>query len=256
LNNLISVITINLNNLKGLQKTVESVLLQDYQNIEYLIIDGGSKDGSVEYLKSNEKRVDYWVSENDQGIYDAMNKGILKSTGDYILFLNSGDYFFTSDSLRILIEQSKNEDIIYGNMILETMDNREVKKYPSVLSIKYFQYDTIPHPCTLIRRELFFKYGFYSTKYKIISDWAFFIDTIIKHKVSYAHIDNDISVFNLYGISSQSSSYKVIRREMNLHFKENYFFYFWYAKLMWSLKYYPKRTVDIVMSSFKSQFST
>lgn len=247
----ISIVTINLNNLPGLIKTIQSVFSQDYQNIEYLIIDGGSTDGSVDYIKSNAKRIKYWVSEKDNGIYDGMNKGIRKSNGDYILFLNSGDYFFNSQSLKKLIEAAVDKDIVYGNMIIEKFDGRVVKTYPKVLSRQYFQTDTIPHPCSLIRRELFLKFGFYNTNYKIISDWAFFIDSIVKRKASYAYLDTAISVFNLDGISSQPSSYKVIRSEMNIHFKKNYFLYYVYDNIIWKIKYYPKRLLEKIRIGFK-----
>jgi glycosyltransferase involved in cell wall biosynthesis len=247
----ISVVTINLNNLSGLIKTFESVLIQEYNFIEYLIIDGGSTDGSVEFIKSNQVNIDYWESKKDKGIYDAMNKGIQKSNGDYILFLNSGDYFFNSLSLKKLIEAALDKDIVYGNMIIEKFDGREVKTYPKVLSLQYFQTDTIPHPCSLIRKELFLKYGFYNTNYKIISDWAFFVDSIVKRKASYAYLDTAISVFNLNGISSQPLSYKVIRSEMNIHFKKNYFLFYVYHNIIWSMNYYPKRLLEKIRIGFK-----
>ena len=88
-----SIITVNYNNLEGLKKTVESVKNQTYQKFEYIVIDGGSYDGSLEFIKDNESLLDYWVSEPDSGVYQAMNKGIEKATGEYLLFLNSGDHF-------------------------------------------------------------------------------------------------------------------------------------------------------------------
>jgi glycosyltransferase involved in cell wall biosynthesis len=240
----ISVITINLNNLSGLRRTVESVFLQDYPQIEYLIIDGGSKDGSVDYIKSNESKLTYWISEKDKGIYDAMNKGIIRAKGKYLLFLNSGDYFFSSKSLSSLIENNITKGIIYGNMGVEKEGKIEVKKYPRLLTIDYFKNGTIPHPSSLIKRSLFEKFGNYNTNYKIISDWAFFLDAIIKSNVSYLYVDTNVSIFNLNGVSSQPESYKIISEEMDLHFLNNYYYHYLIKKIKWASRYYPIRILQ------------
>lgn len=241
MNYLISVITINLNNLDGLQKTISSVLNQDYTNIEYLIIDGGSIDGSFEYIKSKENEFDYWISEKDNGIYDAMNKGIVQSKGDYLMFLNSGDYFYDSKSLSNLVGSEITEDIIYGKMGMYVNDSLIAKEYPSKLNLEYFQYDTIPHQSTLIKRNLFNKFGYYNTRFKIVSDWAFFVDSIVKGKAKYRYVDELVSIFDLNGISSQPSSSKIIRNEINQHLKQKYWFTYFYFKIRWAVNYYPKR---------------
>jgi glycosyltransferase involved in cell wall biosynthesis len=243
MNYLISVITINLNNLEGLKKTISSVLRQDYINIEYLVIDGGSIDGSVEYIQSNGNKFDYWISEKDDGIYDAMNKGIVRAKGEYLLFLNSGDYFYDSKCLSNLIGSEITEDIVYGKMGMYLNDSLITKEYPAKLNLEYFQYDTIPHQSTLIKRNLFKKFGYYNTRFKIVSDWAFFVDSIIKGKAKYRYVDELISVFDLNGISSQPSSSMIIRNEINQHLKEKYWGVLIYFKLRWAIKYYPKRVL-------------
>ena len=98
----LSIVTINYNNKKGLAKTIESVTNQEFKDFEWIIVDGGSTDESVALIQDNLNHIDYWVSEKDQGIYDAMNKGIKASTRDYILFLNSGDYFYTNEATKII----------------------------------------------------------------------------------------------------------------------------------------------------------
>ena len=111
----LSIITVNLDDSLGLSRTIESVKSQDFQDFEFIIIDGGSKDGTLEMIKENETLIDYWVSEEDSGIYNAMNKGIKKATGKYVLFLNSGDYLLSKDALNVnfnLITQ----DIVYGHL--------------------------------------------------------------------------------------------------------------------------------------------
>lgn len=241
MNCLISIITINLNNLSGLIKTVESVTLQDYPHVEYLIIDGGSSDGSVEFISSNNSKFDYWLSEKDEGIYDAMNKGIFHAKGEYLIFLNSGDTFASRTSLSKLIYDNIEYDIVYGNLALDKISTRELIKYPALLSLKYFRYATLPHQATLIRKKLFSNFGSYNTSYKIVSDWIFFCDVIIKHKVTYKYVDELISIFDINGISSQPSGGEVIRLEVAHYFKKEYWFSFYYFKLLWAIKYYPKR---------------
>src|SRR5690348_17657794 len=106
----LSIITINLNNVKGLQKTMESVFAQTFTDYEYIIIDGGSTDGSVSEIKKHQNKLVYWISENDKGIYNAMNKGIVKANGEYILFMNSGDYLYTDNTIKEVFQKSNNED--------------------------------------------------------------------------------------------------------------------------------------------------
>src|SRR5580698_3099287 len=110
---MISIITINFNNKIGLAETMESVLRQDKEYVEYIVIDGGSSDGSAEAIRTREKELAYWVSERDNGIYHAMNKGIARARGEYLLFLNSGDTFNGPNSLSRLLADNPTEDIIY-----------------------------------------------------------------------------------------------------------------------------------------------
>ena len=246
----ISIVTINLNNKIGLEKTVQSVLSQTYPLIEYIIIDGGSEDGSFEYLKSVKASIQYFISEKDNGIYDAMNKGIRKTTGDYLLFLNSGDYFHSPESLFNLIGDNPEASIIFGNMFLENDGRLTLKKYDKPLNLNYFSGDTLPHPSSLIKKDLFDCYGLYDTSYSIVSDWAFFVDTIVSKKISYQYVDTGVSIFNMNGVSSQPDSFKIIKKEMGLHFKKNYPIYFFLSRVQWSINYYPLRLVELIKASF------
>ena len=238
---MITVITINLNNRLGLQKTIDSVFGQNYPSIEYIVIDGGSVDGSFEYLQSIKSKLAYCISEKDKGIYDAMNKGIIRARGEYLLFLNSGDCFYDTTSLSCLVNNICNEGIVYGKMGMYVNGSLQTKAYPYKLSLAYFRYDTIPHQSAIIKKDLFDKFGYYKTHFKIVSDWAFFVDCIIKGKVKYKYVDQVISIFDLNGISSQPSSNQIIRKEINQHLKQKYWFSYQYFKLNWAIKYYPKR---------------
>lgn len=246
----ITIISVNLNNLSGLKKTVNSVISQDYMNFEYIIIDGGSNDGSAEYIQSISRKLKYYISEKDYGIYSAMNKGILKSNGDYLIFLNSGDYFYSPESLSILIGKDPTASIIFGNMLLEKDGRLTLRRYDNSLNLKYFSGDSLPHPSSLIKKNLFDCYGLYDTSYSIVSDWAFFLDTIVSRKISYKYIDTVVSVFNVNGVSSQPDSYKIIKKERSFHFKKNYPFYYFLSKMQWGVNYYPLRVIELIKASF------
>ena len=198
----ISIITVNYNNLEGLKKTVESVKNQTYQEFEYIVIDGNSKDGSAEYIQNNNTLFDYWLSEPDSGVYQAMNKGIEKATGDYLLFLNSGDHFYNAKVLEKNHQEIKHSDIIYFDLQVIEGDKKFIKTYPDRLSFSYFVEDTLPHPATFIKKEAFAKTNLYKEDFKIVSDWKFFIDAICKYNLSYERIAKPLATFYIGGLSS------------------------------------------------------
>ena len=218
----ISIITVNYNNLEGLKKTIESVKNQTYQAFEYLVIDGGSKDGSVDYLQNNNKLFDYWISEPDKGVYHAMNKGIEKASGDYLIFLNSGDHFFKKSVLRKNESFIENYDLIYFNQYVISKTKNFLKEYPDTLSFSHFLKDNLPHQATFIKRKLFTTVGLFREDFKIVSDWKFFIDAVCKHNVSYIHVNKTLTVFYRDGISSLKESIKVINDEKQVVLKSSY----------------------------------
>lgn len=199
---LISVVTINYNNAEGLRKTIQSVLNQDYPHLQYIVIDGNSTDGSLAAIKEAESKISFWVSEPDSGLYHAMNKGVEKVKGEYVLFLNSGDWFERKDSLSTLVSYCEGQDFVYGNQVIENEESSWVKYYPHQLSFSFFIRDALPHASTLIKAALFEKYGKYNENFYIVSDWEFFLLCICKHNCTYKHIEQPVSVFNIYGRSS------------------------------------------------------
>jgi glycosyltransferase involved in cell wall biosynthesis len=195
----ISIITINLNNAQGLQKTIQSVICQTFTNYEYIIIDGGSNDHSVEIIKNYQSKITFWISEPDKGIYNAMNKGILNSKGNYCLFLNSGDWLLNENAFENIMKLQLNEDIIYCDLA----DNNKGIVYPDLLSPYFFFKSSLGHPSALIKKKLFEKNGLYNEDYKIISDWEFFLKVILIEKCSYKHFPQKLTFFNDEGISSK-----------------------------------------------------
>lgn len=199
----LSVITINRNNAEGLRKTIESVVSQTFKDFQCIVIDGASTDGSIDVIKKFENAITYWISEPDTGIYNAMNKGIVKASGDYLLFLNSGDYLYNSDVLRKFIESDYDEDVIYGNIRCDFGNGLEVRSYYGEVTLRTFVEETINHSgCAFIKKELFDKYGLYDEKLKIVSDWKFFLVAIGLGTASVRHVDYVISVFDTNGISN------------------------------------------------------
>lgn len=197
----LSIITINRNNVRGLSHTIASVVAQTSQQFEYLIIDGNSTDGSKEEILRNEKHLAFWCSEPDKGIYHAMNKGIQRARGEYLLFLNSGDILLDKDTIVQVIPALDGTQLVYGNLVFKGKDTEITQPYPDVLGIDYLFYQSLGHPASFIQKELF-KNTPYSEDLKIVSDWEFFLKKIIIEKVSYRHIDQTISVFDMNGISS------------------------------------------------------
>ncbi len=195
----LSVVTINRNDVKGLEKTILSVIAQKSQDFEYIIIDGASTDGSkelIERLAIDEERLRYWCSEPDLGIYNAMNKGIKKAKGDYCLFLNSGDYLYSDKVIADFCENDFKEEIVSGRIFEDDFIFDE-------LSFELFYFNSLPHPSTFICRELFSRYGLYNEKNKIVSDWEFFLKVLVQNNCSYHYWDYVVTVYDLNGITSK-----------------------------------------------------
>jgi glycosyltransferase involved in cell wall biosynthesis len=201
----LSIITVNLNNADGLRKTIESVVNQLYSDFEYIIIDGGSTDGSVDVIREYTNKITYWISEPDSGIYNAMNKGILKAKGVYLNFLNSGDWFLDQTILQKLFSIDYNADILYGD-VNHVNENGILKLYSSYMeeniTLAYFYKHEFSHQAAFIRRHLFSS-GLYDESFKIVSDWKFFIDRIVFKNCSIKKINLVIINYNMSGISTQ-----------------------------------------------------
>lgn len=212
---LITIITVILNKDKDLEKTIKSVLHQKYENIEYIIIDGGSNGSVLSKIKKYENYIDYWISQKDDGIFDAFNKGIRLANGDYICFLNVGDYF-TENAINYIIQklsQKKELDIIFGSVkkkkIYSGFDKKNIHKslniFPSLMS-------------SFINIRLFKKYGLFNLKFNFYNDYEFIYRLIKKRKLKYAVTNQDelITIFDLQGFSSKISIVKRLIGEFSI----------------------------------------
>ena len=197
-----SIITINYNNNVGLRKTIESVINQSCKDFEYIIIDGGSTDGSVDIIKEYSDYITYWVSEPDKGIYNAMNKGIKIARGEYLNFMNSGDSFYDSNVLENSLPYLT-ADIVHGRLFYYCGRERSVylKNEPNM---QHFLDNTLNHQSSFIARKLF-KDSLYDENYKIVSDWKFFMEKLIFQNCSFVSIPVKVGLFEEGGISESAS---------------------------------------------------
>jgi glycosyltransferase involved in cell wall biosynthesis len=207
---LLSIITINRNNATGLDETMRSVISQTDGIFEYIVIDGASIDGSIgvikKYTDSLAGRLK-WISEPDNGIYNAMNKGIRMASGNYVQFLNSGDCLASNDVTERMTAELKRNDypsILYGNMLKDMPDGRVVRDRcfaGQEISFLGFYTGTLNHSPAYIRKDLFDKYGLYDENLRIVSDWKWYLQAIILGEEKPVYTDIDVTLFDMHGIS-------------------------------------------------------
>jgi len=210
MNHLVTIITVTLNNKNGLEKTLDSILKQKYNNIELIIVDGKSEDGTEEYIKTNKNLIEaklkrfLYIHEKDNGIYEAMNKGIKASTGDWIIFMNAGDTFFDEEVIFKIFEDDsifKEADIIYGKTNL--VANEELKMISKPKRLQNINYGMIfAHQSVFVRTGLL-KNNLFANNYKICADYDFFLHMYQKNR-KFKEIDLIISNFEETGVSTKN----------------------------------------------------
>lgn len=212
----ISIITVCYNAEKTIERTIRSIINQNYPDIEYVVVDGKSTDKTIEILEKYKNDIGIIVSEKDKGIYDAMNKGIALSSGSYVLFLNADDYLFSSDTIKNLMSVVSTEhdtDIFYGNVLMYEDNNGYAKIWkPEPVSSKLLYRSTLPHPSTIFKRSLFEKIGMYDDSYKIAADFEFYVRAF-RNGAKFRYVDQLVSVFSYGGISTSSENKKLTHDE-------------------------------------------
>ena len=209
-----SIITVNYNNKEGLRETIESVIHQTFRDFEFIIIDGGSTDGSTDVLKEYNAQIDFWVSEPDGGIYQGMNKGIKKASGDYLNFMNSGDCFYNEEVLQNIADKRSTSDIVVGK---DYHYNSETQKgfstiLPPRISMLTFYIQTLPHQSSFFKRELF-KDSLYDESLKIVADIKFYIQKICVEGCSVEEIDVIICRREPDGISKSYNERRIAEHQ-------------------------------------------
>jgi len=209
----LSIITVNYNDAQGLERTIKSVISQSYRDFEFIVIDGGSSDGSQNIIQKYERHIDYWVSEPDGGIYQGMNKGLRQAKGDYVNFMNSGDSFHSTDVLERIFSLDADADIITGTHV--------GSPHPNVgkdgISLYTLCTGAVDHQASFIKRNVALRHP-YDEKYKIVSDWKFFIEALVIDNCSFFYIDTIVVDVDMTGISN--TSLDLNRREREAVLKE------------------------------------
>jgi len=224
----VSIITVSFNSAKTIAETIESVLSQDFPQIEYIIVDGGSQDGTVEIIKQYQDRIDHWVSEKDFGMYDAMNKGIALATGDVIGILNSDDVYMNTHVVTELMElmQAKRAQVVFADLILVDQDHpQKVLRYydSGHFHPNKFKYGWMPaHPTVFVRRELYEAVGKFSTSYQIAADYEMLIRILAIQRARYAYLPKPIVRMRFGGASTAGLSRNwILNQEIVRACKEN-----------------------------------
>lgn len=218
----LSIITINRNNAAGLEATLDSVWNRQpsFADFEHIVIDGASTDGSTDVVGRYADRLAYHVSEPDSGIYNAMNKGIGHATGDYLLFLNSGDRL-ADDALIQVFSSGADEDILYADLDLATDSGRQTVDYPDRLTLPFMLKSSIGHPASFISRRMFDR-GLYDESLRICSDWTFFMDRIIIEGATTRHLPVVTSIFDTTGISADPRMRHITESERNAYIRSHF----------------------------------
>lgn len=197
----VSVITVSFNAVSSIQRTIDSVASQSYENIEYIVIDGGSKDGTLDIIKNNLDNISSWVSEPDKGIYDAMNKGISKATGDWLVFMNCGDTFYNIDVISEVMNLVPDSSVIYGDTdVVENFGDYILRPWPLDSLSRYIA--PFFHQSSFIRADVMKQY-FFDTRYKYCADFNLFFQ-LWKKGAKFQYIPQ---TFSKYDVCIGSASY-------------------------------------------------
>lgn len=214
-----SIITVCYNEAASISATCDSICEQSFGCFEWIVIDGGSTDGTLEILKEYDRSIDCLMSESDDGIYDAMNKGLRCAQGEYVIFMNAGDYFAGVDVLA-RVSAFSGADLLVGNLVL--LENGQVHKPPEQLYEDYLLQNLLPHQATFFKRCLFEKFALFNISYRIAGDYEMFARLVQSTEVSYRSIPETIAFFMGGGISSDSKQ-RWLKKKENHRVRWQYF---------------------------------
>lgn len=231
----VSIITVSFNSADTIKDTIESVIKQNYRNIEYIIVDGGSTDNTLDIINNFSTHIHQWVSEPDQGIYDAMNKGIQMATGDIIAILNSDDFYVHTEVISNVVKHFKRTkvDTVYGNIqyVNRLQTSKIVRHWVSgVYRRKKFIWGWMPpHPAFFVRKNIYHSHGSFDTRLQTSADYEFMLRVLFKHKVSSGYIPELLVRMRMGGASNRSIKKRLVanwedRQAWKLNGLQPYFF--------------------------------
>lgn len=221
----VSVITVCYNRKATIGQSIESVLDQDYHDVEYIIVDGNSSDGTKNIIKSYSDKITKYISEPDNGMYDAINKGLGMATGDIIGLMHSDDVFYDTAVISKIVEVFKNHpntDAIYGNGIYVTNDDEQKivrNRIGGEYDYKRLKSGWLPlHPTVYIRKSIIDKYGKYNLNFKIASDTEFLLRYLFKHKINMTYLNVYIVKMRMGGLSTNyKRAFEVLKEDYNIY---------------------------------------
>ena len=227
-NQLVSVITIVFNGEQYLEQTIQSVLSQTYDNIEYIIIDGGSTDGTLDIIKKNDDIIDYWICEKDKGISDAFNKGIDASTGDIIGIINAGDWYELT-AIEKVVKNINKTDIIYGNLQYWDDNNKNYVVYANH-KLLYMEM-TVNHPTVFVNKTIYDKHGKFNASYKYAMDYELLLRFFSKN-VKFSYLNETLTNMRLKGLSDINwiDAFMEGKRAKNIYLGHKVLNYLWFIK--------------------------
>jgi glycosyltransferase involved in cell wall biosynthesis len=225
----ISIITVTYNCEETIETTILSVLNQTYENIEYILIDGSSKDNTINIINKYHNKINKFISEPDCGIYDALNKGIKLASGEFISILHSGDIFVSENTINNLVDKIKkfkDTDIFYSNIffINNLVLKNKVRFYSSKYFNKYlFRFGFMPaHTSTIIRTTLFEKYGYYNINYEIAGDFDLLLKYILVNKINCKYLELNYVMMLIGGKSTKNINSAIkLNKEILLSLRSN-----------------------------------
>ena len=197
----ITIVTVCYNTVESIEKTILSVVNQTYQNVEYIIIDGGSMDGTVDIIKKYAGNIAYWVSEPDNGIYEAMNKGIAKATGDYINFMNAGDYFVNNHVLTDIVESIQKDcvDVVFGNVVY-LIDGTYYEEEARPFYGNHIKHSMgFCHQSCFVKTDMAKRFPF-DLKYRLAADYNMIMN-ISRNHGTFNHVNMPVAYYDMNGVS-------------------------------------------------------
>ena len=206
----ISIITVVLNNAECIEECIKSVLDQAYKNIEYIIVDGGSTDGTTEIIRKYESKIAKWISEPDRGIYDAMNKGLRLASGDVVGILNSDDVYYDESVIQCIAKVMQNQsiDACYSDLVYVDRDDlQKIVRYWKSCNFRYelFRKGWIPpHPTFYVKKAIYNKYGFFDTSYRFAADYELMVRFLAFHKINVRYIPIVAVKMRVGGVTNKS----------------------------------------------------
>ncbi len=231
------------NEVQRIRRTSDSIVSQRFKDFEWIVIDGGSTDGTVDILKEYRSRIKYFISEADEGIYHAMNKGLNKASGEYIYFLNGGDYIASRNAIKDLFEYLQNEIAVANILFIFPNGKKIIRNFSqNTLDKDYLYWRGFPHQATIIHSELFKRSGLYDTNYKICADRDFFCRAVIIHKAKVQYIPVHLAVFYQDGISFNKKDLvkierkKIRKKYFSISYRFRREFNDWYGRMQQNLR--------------------